>query len=73
MGSESDQLVRDVLDGVLVEPEFLAQPPIADPLLRHNRPATRATVFENVMMAYPLRNRRQAKPLPLKSVTSLRS
>ena len=34
MGSESDQLVRDVLDGVLVEPEFLAQPPIADPLLR---------------------------------------
>jgi hypothetical protein len=29
-----DQFVTDVLDGLLVEPEFLAQPPIADPLLQ---------------------------------------
>jgi hypothetical protein len=27
-----DQLVTDVLDRFVVEPEFLAQPPIADPL-----------------------------------------
>jgi len=29
-----DQFVTDVLDGLLVKPEFLAQPPIADPLLQ---------------------------------------
>jgi hypothetical protein len=30
----ADQFVTDVLDGLLVEPEFLAQPPIADPPLQ---------------------------------------
>jgi hypothetical protein len=29
-----DQFVADVVEGLVVEPEFLAQPPIADPLLQ---------------------------------------
>ena len=29
-----DQLVADVIEGFVVEPEFLLQPPIADPLLQ---------------------------------------
>ena len=29
-----DQLVADILERLVVEPEFLAQPPIADPLLQ---------------------------------------
>ena len=28
-----DQLVTYIIEGLVVEPEFLAQPPIADPLL----------------------------------------
>jgi hypothetical protein len=29
-----DQLVADVLERLIIEPEFLAQAPIADPLLQ---------------------------------------
>jgi hypothetical protein len=29
-----DQLVADVIEGLVVEPEFLAQAPIADPFLQ---------------------------------------
>ena len=29
-----DQFVADVLDRLVIEPEFLAEPPIADPLLQ---------------------------------------
>jgi hypothetical protein len=29
-----DQLVTHIIEGLVAEPEFLAQPPIADPLLQ---------------------------------------
>jgi hypothetical protein len=51
-----DQLVTQIIERLVIDPEFLAQPPIADRLLQVQQPVTKVRVLEKVIKVPPMRS-----------------
>jgi hypothetical protein len=48
--------VTQIIERLVIDPEFLAQPPIADRLLQVQQPVTKVRVLEKVIKVPPMRS-----------------